>query len=255
MARWPRATYQPVSTVGGSFRNPPLSVCLHHQVGMGNPASVYESRRVSAHFWIPKTGNPVQHCDTSVRAWHGGTDALNYNAIGVETEGCASPPHAEPLTENQLNLFAELMQWANTTHGIPLVLSESASAPGLNYHRCQGGFNTACPCDVRVNARPEILRRAGVITPGGPAAPSMKGREMIASTSSGQGYWTVTTDGAVYAFGDAQYHGGTNTGALPAGRKIVGIAGRSNDGYWLLSDGGDLYAYGSAPYRGKPDRV
>jgi hypothetical protein len=252
MARWPRAAYQPVSTAGGSIRV--IAVCLHHQVGNGNPAGIYESRNVSAHFWIPKGGAPVQHVDTATRAWHGGTEAMNYNAIGVETEGCAVPPNAEPLTENQLNLFAELMQWANVTHGVPLVLSESATTPGFNYHRAQGGYNTACPCDVRKNARAEILRRAGAITPGPPPAQVEEGN-MIASTPDGRGYFTATRDGRVYAFGDAVFKGPSGDTHLPAGRSIVGIAASAKDGYWLLSDGGDLYTYGSAQFYGKPDRV
>jgi hypothetical protein len=157
MAKWPGAIWQPGAPCSGTLR--PIAVCLHHQAGSGNPLPVYQSRRVSAHFWIPKNGQPVQHVDTGVQAWHG--VAHNGYSIGVETEGCGAPPHAEPLTENQLNQFAALMRWANATHGIPLVLSESVTQAGLNYHRCQGGPATGCPCDVRKNARAEILRRAG----------------------------------------------------------------------------------------------
>lgn len=252
MPRWPAAIWQPVAQHGGSIR--PIAVTLHHQVGNGNPVNIYASRGVSAHFWIPKAGTPVQHVDTGQSAWHGGTAAMNTNGLGVETEGCATPPHAEPLTEHQLDLFGALMAWANQVHGIPLVLSESATTPGLNYHRAQGGYNTACPCDVRKNARAEILRRAGAAT-SGPAPSQWEDGEMIASTPEGRGYWTTTRDGAVYAFGNAQFHGGANTGHLPAGRRIVGIAPDRNTGYWLLSDGGDVYAYGSAQFYGKPDRV
>lgn len=181
MPLWPRAIWQPVNQVGGQLR--PIAVCLHHQAGSGNPAPVYAARGVSAHFWIPRSGDPVQHVDTSRQAWHG--VAHNAFSIGVETEGCGAPPHAEPLTEWQLTLFGELMLWANRTHGIPLRLSEAVDQPGLNYHRCRGGPATGCPCDVRVNARGEILRRAGAgpgpappppIPPGGGGAPPWPGR-------------------------------------------------------------------------------
>jgi hypothetical protein len=92
---------------------------------------------------------------------------------------------------------------------------------------------------------------------GGAAAPAPTEEEgnMIATTPGGAGYFTTTRDGAVYAFGDAVFRGAANTGDLPAGRKIVGIAAAAKDGYYLLSDGGDLYTYGSAQYYGKPDRV
>ena len=258
MARWAGAIWQPVAQCSGSLR--PIAVCLHHQAGSGNPASVYASRNVSAHFWLPKAGSPVQHVDTAVRAWHGG-GTLNDTSIGVETEGCGSPPHAEPLNDHQLDQFGALMAWAHDVHGVPLVSSETATTPGLNYHRCQGGFNTACPCDARLNQRGEILRRAG----GGQSstAPTeTRSENMIASTSSGKGYWTVTRDGAIGAFGDAQYKGGAfdldekTPGRQPmaAGTTIVGIAGCGTDGYWLKGSDGGVFCFGSAQYHGRPDR-
>ena len=85
---------------------------------------------------------------------------------------------------------------------------------------------------------------------------------MIASTSTGRGYWIVKPDGAVYTFGDAQLRrrGERSRRAGAAGRsaidghEIVGIAGVGTDGYWLTSDDGSVYSYGSANYYGRPDR-
>jgi hypothetical protein len=169
MARWPAARWEPLPrNVGGALR--PIAVTLHHQVGFGNPAPVYLARGVSAHFWIPRSGQPVQHVDTARVAWH--AVRLNSTSIGVEVEGCANPPYADPMNENQLRWFGGLMAWANRTHGIPLQLSEAWDVPGLNYHRCRGGPPTGCPCAVRVNQRAEILRRARGTTPApGPPAP------------------------------------------------------------------------------------
>jgi hypothetical protein len=75
---------------------------------------------------------------------------------------------------------------------------------------------------------------------------------MIATTASGEGYWTATHDGAVNAFGDALYKG--NALGKVTGR-IVGIAGHSNDGYVLLASDGGIFNYGTVPYKGRPDRV
>jgi peptidoglycan hydrolase-like protein with peptidoglycan-binding domain len=161
VARWPEAIWQPVPQHGGALS--PIAVTLHHQAGLGNPAPVYAARDVSAHFWLPYSGQPVQHVDTNVQAWHG----IQHNAysIGVETEGCQNPPNADPLNDHQLTMFGKLMAWASATHGIPLVLSDTVTTPGLNYHNCRGGPTTSCPCDVRRNARSEILSRAGGATP------------------------------------------------------------------------------------------
>jgi N-acetylmuramoyl-L-alanine amidase len=164
LARWPDATWQGLPRNYGPGIVGPIGVTLHHQAGSGNPYQVYLSRGVSAHFWIPYQGRPVQHVDTGQQSWHG--MSLNRRWIGVETEGCGAPPHAQPLNENQLKWFAELMRWANRVHGIPLQLSGSESTPGLNYHRV--AVATGCPCDVRVRARDEILRRAR----GGASAPA-----------------------------------------------------------------------------------
>jgi GH25 family lysozyme M1 (1,4-beta-N-acetylmuramidase) len=91
-----------------------------------------------------------------------------------------------------------------------------------------------------------------------------KGREMIASTTTGNGYWCVKSTGAVYAYGAAKYEGGANAGADPhnpgksdlgANDAIVGIAGKANDGYWLYSNTGAVFAYGSATYHGGPNQA
>ena len=240
MARWSGAVWQPVSQWSGTLR--PIAVTLHHQAGSGNPASVYASRGVSAHFWLPSIGQPVQHVDTGHRAWHGG-GTLNDTSIGVETEGCGAKPHADPFTKHQLDSFAALMKWANQVHGVPLVLSETATTPGLNYHRCQGGFNTACPCDVRLNARGEILRLAGAAgmpaqPPGATAPPTESEDNMIATDAVTGGQWVAYRDGSVHTIGAAPYLGGTNDPKSGAGgRPCIGIAPFEN-GYVLVVEFG-----------------
>jgi hypothetical protein len=176
MAWYPGAQRQQLPRNFGPGRLNPIQVTLHHQAGSGNPYNVYLSRGVSAHFWIAKDGRVIQHVDTNMVAWHG--VAHNQYGIGVETEGCGAPPHAEPLTAKQLDAFAKLMQWANRTHGIPLVLSEAVNQKGLSYHRARGGPATGCPCAVRVNQRAEILRRAK--GSGGPAAAKPSGTRWVA---------------------------------------------------------------------------
>jgi hypothetical protein len=86
---------------------------------------------------------------------------------------------------------------------------------------------------------------------------------MIASTDTGRGYWTTTGDGAVYAFGDAQFRGSSfdvdpNTpGAqrVEVQGEVVGIAGVGRSGYWLLASDGGIFAFGDAQFYGRPDRV
>jgi len=44
----------------------------------------------------------------------------------------------------------------------------------------------------------------------------------MASTPSRQGYWLVASDGGVFSFGDAAFHG--STGALSLNKPIVAMA-------------------------------
>ena len=81
---------------------------------------------------------------------------------------------------------------------------------------------------------------------------------LIASTPNG-GYWCLTlSNGAVYAYGDAQYHNGLNnagpngTSALVPGDSITGFAGHANSGYWITTAQGHVYAFGSASFLGAP---
>ena len=63
------------------------------------------------------------------------------------------------------------------------------------------------------------------------------------------GYWMATTDGTVYAFGQAA-HLGSMAGTRLV-QPIVGVAATSSgNGYWLASADGGLFNYGDAPFHG-----
>ena len=70
-------------------------------------------------------------------------------------------------------------------------------------------------------------------------------------TTPSHGYWLVGSDGGIFSFGSALFHG--STGSLALQRPVVGIVPAKNyDGYWLdASDGGvfsfDTDFYGSIP--------
>ena len=71
----------------------------------------------------------------------------------------------------------------------------------------------------------------------------------MASTPSGRGYWLVGSDGGIFAFGDAPFHG--SAGASGLKMPIVGMASTpSGDGYWLVGSDGGIFAFGDAPFSG-----
>jgi hypothetical protein len=146
---------------------------------------------------------------------------------------------------------------------IPMVKLTASEAQGGASGVCQhvdlgakGGSHWDCGSGFPMD---DVMAMAGgIIT----QPDRMKGREMIAPTN-GDGYWTTTHDGGVYAFGDAQFRGSAfdidpvTPGAqrVEVSGEIVGIAGHGKDGYWLLASDGGVFAFGSAQFFGRPDRV
>ncbi len=71
----------------------------------------------------------------------------------------------------------------------------------------------------------------------------------MAATPDGKGYWIVDSDGGVFNFGNAQYHG--SLGTIVLATRVVGIAATlSGDGYYLASADGGVYAFGDARFAG-----
>lgn len=72
----------------------------------------------------------------------------------------------------------------------------------------------------------------------------------VVSTSTGRGYWQVASDGGVFSYGDAQFHG-----SLPGldikVSDIIGMARTPDDGgYWLVGSDGGVFAFGDAAFYG-----
>ncbi len=71
----------------------------------------------------------------------------------------------------------------------------------------------------------------------------------MAPTGDGRGYWNVATDGGLFAFGDAAFHG--SMGGQPLNRPVVGLAPtRDGGGYWEVASDGGLFAFGDAGFYG-----
>ena len=63
------------------------------------------------------------------------------------------------------------------------------------------------------------------------------------------GYWLVASDGGVFSFGGAAFHG--STGALHLNEPIVGMAATpDHGGYWLVASDGGVFAFGDARFHG-----
>ena len=75
-----------------------------------------------------------------------------------------------------------------------------------------------------------------------------------AATPDHGGVWTVASDGGVFTFGDAGFHG--STGAVRLNRPIVGMAATpSGQGYWLVASDGGVFTFGDAGFHGSTGAV
>ena len=69
------------------------------------------------------------------------------------------------------------------------------------------------------------------------------------STTPAHGYWLVGSDGGIFSFGAAQFHG--STGSLTLQRPVVGVVPTDDDGgYWLDAADGGVFSFGDTSFYG-----
>ena len=105
---------------------------------------------------------------------------------------------------------------------------------------------TATGCSAIVAARSRTATRISTAT----CADAALNGPVIASaaTADGRGYYMVGSDGGIFTFGDATFHG--STGNLHLNTPVVGIAPTPDGtGYWLVATDGGVFAF-NAPFRG-----
>jgi hypothetical protein len=63
------------------------------------------------------------------------------------------------------------------------------------------------------------------------------------------GYWLVGSDGGIFSFGSAAFHG--STGGIPLQRPVMAITPTSTgNGYWLVASDGGIFSFGDSTYYG-----
>ncbi len=71
-------------------------------------------------------------------------------------------------------------------------------------------------------------------------------------SADGGGYFMVSSDGGVFAFGDAHFAGSCPGIGGCQGSAVAVIPDASGDGYWIVTNNGNVYSFGDAPYLGAP---
>ena len=162
--RMPGADWRPVRnfTPGGVTR-PPRGMVLHTAVGSYEGTISWcnnASSSVSCYFVVGKDGRCAQLVDLNNRAWT--QSAGNAEWIGVEFEGFGD--RGEALTDQQLNVAADIFAWLHQTYNVPLqITNDPRGGRGLIYHGAGGkewGGHFGCPGSAIVAQREEIVARA-----------------------------------------------------------------------------------------------
>jgi hypothetical protein len=126
----------------------------------------------------------------------------------------------------------------------------SGKAPLWEYF---GGHN--CPCGKLIWASADnyglriIQMYSQALAESGKAGACVAYAPPVAGAKSGTGYWDVTRDSVVHAFGDAKFLGDTRNIHLAA-PLTGGEALKGGGGYWLLARDGGIFSYGAARFYG-----
>ena len=68
------------------------------------------------------------------------------------------------------------------------------------------------------------------------------------------GYWLNATDGGVFSFGNAQFHG--STGGMRLNQPVVGMAATHDaGGYWEVATDGGVFSFGDAQFHGSTGSI
>ena len=71
----------------------------------------------------------------------------------------------------------------------------------------------------------------------------------MAATPDGKGYWLVASDGGIFSYGDATFHGSMGGAAAQLPRRRPGRGRPGHGGYWEVAADGGIFSFG-APFYG-----
>ncbi len=173
-------------------------------------------------------------CDSGIEAIHTGNAPPALSVQWNAASGVAGPPivagglvwsigggnlvginPANGATEEQLHIGGEANHFPTPSVGDGLLLA---------------------PTTDQVVAFSGSAGMPGPPTPPPPAPPNSS-------------YWLVGSDGGIFSFGSAEFHG--STGGISLNRPMVGMAPTaSKGGYWLVASDGGIFGFGNAGFFG-----
>jgi hypothetical protein len=112
-----------------------------------------------------------------------------------------------------------------------------------------GDFAVAGAGSIDASVSDLILAPAPGDTNANPVPAVTPGYVGITPTPDGGGYWIVKTDGGVFSYGNAGFHG--SAGGSPINAPAIAIAATGDGGgYYLAATDGGVFSYGDAAFHG-----
>ena len=142
-------------------------------------------------------------------------------------------------------------EWAGP--GVATFIEEPGCSSGTPYaHEFTSSVSiNGSSIHVSYNGMTFYAIRFDGIQEGGATAsqPAPPAYSAMTHDATGKGYWIVGSDGGVFTYGDAAFHG--SMGGKPLSAPVVGIAATpSGDGYWIAASDGGLFSFGNAGFHG-----
>jgi hypothetical protein len=123
--------------------------------------------------------------------------------------------------------------WTNAMAPLPSNAGTGATA---------GSFPDAISCPARGSC--EVAGEYSDTT-----TPNANRLGLLQSYTPPEGYWTNASDGGVFTYGSATFHG--SAGNLKLNKPVVGMAATpGNGGYWEVASDGGIFSYGDAVFHG-----
>jgi hypothetical protein len=183
--------------------------------------------------WAGAVGNPLE----AIFFWmyDDGEGSANIDCTQTNTSGCWGHRNnilmALACTPCDMGTGFDATAWQGDPSWTELLV-DTAGSPALDFSWSQ--------------VLPYLPGSPSAATDQSPLAARAVG---IASTPDGQGYWLVASDGGVFAFGDAGFHG--STGDRRLAEPVVGMAStHDGQGYWLVASDGGVFSFGDAAFYG-----
>ena len=113
---------------------------------------------------------------------------------------------------------------------------------------------TAASKNRRSRAGVPVTEVTALVAPAPPPVPVPAPPPAPAPAADPPGYWVVSQDGGVFAYGSAPFKG--STGALKLNKPMVGLAPTTNgQGYWLVASDGGIFSFGDATFAGSTGAI